>query len=154
MRFILICLISSLTLACSTSYKEQSSQGGLGVKATIIDDNVFEITSRINRDTPSYLRREYSIRKAAETSQQLGCTYFVAIGNTNQSFIQPSGKVNSGLQSLSNGSLVYISRSGTAYSVINPHGMVVKYVCFNERPDTVLPGLVFNAKYVLQSYKK
>ncbi|MCH2071454.1 hypothetical protein OHW25_04805 [Acinetobacter baumannii] len=151
MRLILLTLISTLIVGCSTSYKEASGIGNLGVKATIIDDNVFEVTSRINKNTPPYLRREYSIKKAAETSLKLGCTYFVAVGNIRQSFSQTPEKISSGLQRLNNGALVYTSKTGTQYNVVNPNGMVVKYVCFNEKPEAVLPGLVFNAKYILQS---
>lgn len=151
MRILLIGIITITLLGCATSYKNSSGINNLGVKSIIIDDNVFEVTSRINGYTPPYLRREYSIKKAAETAQKLGCTYFVAVGNTKQSFSQVSETVNTGLQKLGNGSLVYVSKSGTQYDVVNPNGMVVKYVCFNEKPDMVLPGLIFNAKYVLQS---
>lgn len=150
-RFLFLGILVSLFTGCSTPYKEASGLGNLGVKATIIDENVFEVTSRINGNTPPYLRREYSIKKAAETSLKLGCTYFVAVGNEAQAFSDVSKKVSTGLKVLENGALVYTSKSGTQYKVINPKGMVVKYVCFNEKPNAVLPGLVFNAKYVLQS---
>lgn len=151
MRIFLLAVLAVIITGCATSYREAGGPGNLGVKATIIDDNVFEVTSRINKSTPPYLRREYSVRKAAETSLKLGCNYFVAVGNVRQSFTQASHLVNTGLQKLDNGSLVYVSKSGTQYNVVNPSGMVVKYVCFNDKPDMVLPGLVFNAKYVLQS---
>ncbi|RRR16895.1 hypothetical protein CVV73_25450, partial [Enterobacter hormaechei] len=56
---------------------------------------------------------------------------------------------DAGLKTTPNG-VYYVSSAGTQYKLIKPSRNNT-YVCFNEKPNTVLPGLIYNVKYVLGS---
>lgn len=120
-----------------------------GVEATIIDDNVFQVRASVNGYTHKSIANQYALRKAAEVSKSLGCSYFSAINNTSQSYNQNISKVDAGLKTTPNG-VYYVSSAGTQYKLIKPSRNNT-YVCFNEKPNTVLPGLIYNVKYVLGS---
>ncbi|WP_332606106.1 CC0125/CC1285 family lipoprotein [Acinetobacter sp. ESBL14] len=132
---------------CTTPYQKMGASGG--VESTIIDDNVFQVKASVNGYTQKSVATQYAIRKAAEVSQSLGCNYYSAINNTSQSYDQNTSKTNSGLMT-ENGGVYYTTSAGTRYRIVKPSSRNT-YVCFNEKPDTVLPGLVFNIKYVLSS---
>lgn len=144
-------LFTLIISACSTPYQSVGLMGG--VKVTRIDDNVFQVNSITNGYTSLQTEREYALRKAAETSLELNCTYFAAIDNSSQSFDAVPQNVTSGLVTLSNGQTVYISSSGTKYRLEKPASNST-FVCFNEKPNAVLPGLVYKAQLVIESFKK
>ena len=143
-----IFFISLLALqGCTTPYQNMGASGG--VESTIIDDNVFQVKASVNGYTQKSVATQYAIRKAAEVSKSLGCNYYSAISNTSQSYNQNVSKTNTGLMTTSGG-VFYVSSAGTQYKIIAPSSRNT-YVCFNDKPNTVLPGLIFNVKYVLSS---
>ena len=132
---------------CTTPYQNMGASGG--GESTIIDDNVFEVKASVNGYTQKSVATQYAIRKAAEVSKSLGCSYYSAINNNSQTYDQNTSKTNIGLMT-DNGGVYYTSSVGTRYRLVKPSSRNT-YVCFNEKPNTVLPGLVFNVKYVLSS---
>ena len=148
MKLFLLSSLSIFILAgCTTPYQNMGASGG--VQSTIIDDNVFQVKASVNGYTQRSVATQYAIRKAAEVSQSLGCNYYSAINNTQQSYDQNISKTNTGLNSV-NGEIYYISSTGTKYRLIQPSNYNT-YICFKDKPNTVLPGLIFNVKYVLDS---
>ncbi|HGW3981557.1 hypothetical protein R4534_10710 [Acinetobacter baumannii] len=148
MKKIFLAALATVGLqACTTPYQEMGASGG--VEATIIDDNVFQVRASVNGYTHKSIANQYALRKAAEVSKSLGCSYFSAINNTSQSYNQNISKVDAGLMTTPNG-VYYVSSAGTQYKLIKPSRNNT-YVCFNEKPNTVLPGLIYNVKYVLGS---
>lgn len=122
-----------------------------------IDDNVFETRNTVgitgNRPSIADLANTMLL-SAASKSIELRCEYFVATENSSQSFRTPQGEVSEGLSRLSNGQVVYKTALGQIYTVKRPDPMANVFVCFSEKPNALLPGLVFNAKYVKQSLAK
>ncbi|WP_155468028.1 hypothetical protein [Acetobacter pasteurianus] len=147
-----LCLASmcvALSMTACTPYKSLGIMGG--VKATQIDDHIFEVASYVNGFSSHQLEHDYLLRKAAEVSLQAGCTYFVAVGTNEQNFMQVPQGTTEGLLSTQSG-IVYVSSSGNAYRIVKPN-VVNTIACFNRKPTAVLPGLVYNAHYVLNSLK-
>jgi hypothetical protein len=128
-----------------------------GVKSNTvqIDDKVFEIrNTRIygyGSQPSSADIANTMLSSAAKKSLTLGCEYFVATQNTSQSFNTPQGNVSEGLSRLDNGQVIYKTGQGQIYTVKRPDPAINVFVCFNKKPDSLLPGLVFNAKYVAES---
>jgi hypothetical protein len=145
---VVLAVLCTILAGCATPYKEFSLMGG--VKAVQIDDHVFDVASYVNGFSSWQTAHDHLLRKAAEVSLQAGCTYFVAVRNNEQSFSQPTEHVTEGLSRTSSGALVYRTASGTRYDVVKP-GMRNTIVCFNTKPNALLPGLVFNARYVMDS---
>ncbi|WP_148304516.1 hypothetical protein [Acetobacter pasteurianus] len=140
-------LVASLFISACTPYKNLGLMGG--VKATQIDDHIFEVASYVNGFSSRQLEHDHFLRKAAEVSLNAGCNYFVAIGTSEQNFVQIPQGTSEGLVSTRSG-IVYVSSSGNAYRVIKPD-VVNTIGCFTKKPNLVLPGLVYNAHYVLKS---
>ena len=145
MKFITI--ISSLFLAACVTAPE------LVTTTVQIDDRVFEVRNSNPRGhtIPSAVLANKMLSNASKKSLALGCEYFVATQNTSQSFKTPQGNISEGLSRLDNGQVIYKTGQGQIYSVIRPDPRVNVFVCFNQKPDALLPGLVFNAKYVAGS---
>ncbi len=152
-KLILSLIMTTILTACSTPYQERGLRGGVtGIR---LDDTIFEVTSSGNEFTGKGAIYRYGLRKAAEMSLSAGCKYFVAIDNQSQSFnVGVSGKnvVNQEL-SLMNGNLVYMM-NGAAYNVIKPRTYKNTFACFNNKPNALIPGLIFNAKYVIEDVSK
>lgn len=145
--------ISMLLAGCSTPYQERGLRGGVtGVR---LDDNIFEVTSSGNSFTSRGAIYRHGLRKAAEMSITAGCKYFVAIDNVSQVFnvgVSGNGVVNQEL-SLMNGNLVYMM-NGAVYNVIKPKTYKNTFACFNNKPTALIPGLIFNAQYVIEDASK
>ncbi|WP_410683914.1 CC0125/CC1285 family lipoprotein [Avibacterium paragallinarum] len=155
MRYILMLVVglSSLLYGCATPYQEMGLRGG--VVGTRLDDTIFEVRSSGNGFTGTDTIYRHGLRKAAEMSLAAGCKYFVAINNTSQSFnvgVSGNSTVNEGL-SLLNGKLVYFM-NGATYNVIKPSTYKNTFACFNNKPTALIPGLIFNAKYVIEDLSK
>jgi hypothetical protein len=118
-----------------------------------IDDRVFEVrnSNPHGRTIQSAIYANKMLSSASKKSIALGCEYFVATQNASQSFKTPQGNISEGLSRLDNGQVIYKTGQGQIYSVIRPDPRVNVFVCFNQKPDALLPGLVFNAKYVADS---
>jgi len=146
-NFLFFSLLALGVQGCTTPYQNMGASGG--VESTIIDDNVFEVKASVNGYTQKSVATQYAIRKAAEVSKSLGCSYYSAINNNSQTYDQNTSKTNIGLMT-DKGGVYYTSSVGTRYRLVKPSSRNT-YVCFNEKPNTVLPGLVFKVKYVLSS---
>ena len=136
-------------LGCSTPYQELGLRGG--VKGIRLDDTIFEVRSSGNGFTRTETVYRYGLRKAAEMSLAAGCNYFVAIDNSSQHFdvgLSNNSNVNEGL-SVVNGNMVYMMK-GAVYNVVRPVTRKNIFACFKDKPNALVPGLIFNAKYVLE----
>jgi hypothetical protein len=118
-----------------------------------IDDKVFEVRNNNTRghNIRDAVLANKMLSNAAKKSLSLGCDYFVATQNTKQSFNTPLGDISEGLTRLNNGQVVYKTGNGQVYTVTRPDSWVNVFVCFNQKPNALSPGLVFNAKYVADS---
>lgn len=135
-----------------------SACAGVKSNSVQIDDRVFEIRNTTSHNFflwgPTITHADVAnsmLAAAAKKALTLGCEYFVATQNLSQSFNTPQGNVSEGLSRLENGQVVYTTGRGQIYTVKRPDPKVNVFVCFNKKPDSLLPGLVFNAKYVAES---
>lgn len=147
-KFVLGALMFAL-VGCSTPYQELGLRGG--VKGIRLDDTIFEVRSSGNGFTRTETVYRYGLRKAAEMSLAAGCNYFVAIDNSSQHFdvgLSNNSNVNEGL-SVVNGNMVYMMK-GAVYNVVRPVTRKNIFACFKDKPNALVPGLIFNAKYVLE----
>jgi hypothetical protein len=120
--------------------------------AVQIDDRVFEVRTAGNVGSGATAPiANIMLSTAAKKALTMGCDYFVATENKSQSFNTPQGNVTEGLTRLNSGEVVYKTAQGQVYTVKRPDLRVNVFVCFNKKPDSLLPGLVFNAKYVAES---
>jgi hypothetical protein len=82
MRAILIILLFSLG-ACSTPYQSIGFSGG--VDAQQVTANTFRIVARGNAYTSGTTIQDYTLLKAAETTQRAGATHFMVISASDAS---------------------------------------------------------------------
>jgi hypothetical protein len=76
MRLLLV--ISLLALSgCATKYQDMGLTGG--VSAQQMTSDTYRIVARGNGSTPATMIQDYTMLKAAETTQQHGGTHFVVI---------------------------------------------------------------------------
>lgn len=146
----LLCFLTFILFitACVPIY-EHGIRGG--IKSMHIDDRVFEVSWENNDYVSAGDVYRANLRKASELSLETGCQYFAAVENETQTFTvgTMNNQVTDGLKNI-DGELIYVM-NGAIYRVIKPKAYRNTYVCFNEKPNALLPGLVFNAKYTLKS---
>lgn len=149
MKYLLLIISALFLLSCATPYQEKGLRGGVtGIR---LDDTIFEVTSSGNGYTGRNTIYRYGLRKAAEMSLAAGCKYFVAIDNNSQTLnvgTTSGSAVNDGL-SLLNSNLIY-SMNGAMYNVIKPKVYKNTFACFSQKPTSLIPGLIFNARYTIE----
>ena len=153
MKNILVASLIIFLAACVTNGKIKSN-------VVQIEDRVFEVRNTVtvsygygvdSRAASSADQANAMLFSAANKSAELGCEYFVATENSSQSFNTPQSEITEGLSRLNNGQVIYKTAQGQIYTVKRPAQDANVFVCFSEKPNALLPGLVFNTKYVKQS---
>jgi hypothetical protein len=147
MKYILSTFIAATLSGCAS----------VSPKITQIDDRVFQVSTtvhsgyRINLDdSPEGIAR-VTLKAAANKSIELGCPYFSAINNDTQSFKITSAQTSEEFTRSGDGTVIYKSEEGQIFRIIKPSQRGNTYLCFRAKPNALLPGLIFNSKYVAES---
>ena len=128
-------------------------------KVTQIDDRVFRVATTVYGgfkvgldDSPEGIARA-TIRAAATTAQEIGCSYFAAIKNDAQSFKPSATQTTDEFTKLPDGSYIYTADDGVRFRVVRPAQRNGTFLCFKKKPNALLPGLIYNTQLVMESTK-
>lgn len=129
-------LICFLLAGCSSKVPAPYS-------VTMLDDDIYTVSVSSRIASKSALNK-YMISKAARTAEQVGCSYFFAVGNDKQYFSSSNkNKLDERLNAEYGN--VYVASSGTRYKVVKPGSDENTFVCTKDKPNALLPGLYFKA---------
>jgi len=140
MRYIpIVVVILSLT-GCARSVIAPYS-------VNLVDDRIYVINVP---GTYEEVMRNYSVYRAAEQAEKLGCSYFFAINNNAQSLaVRGNNKMDNSFQQ-DNGVSYYID-GASRYKIVRPSGRSNMYACTTEKPNGIIPGLYYKSAVVVQN---
>jgi hypothetical protein len=123
---------------------------------TRIDEDVFQVRTTVyggykfSLDNSPEGIMNATLLAAAREAESIGCSYFAAIANDEQRIGMSSVQVTEGLAQQKDGTAIYKTSAGQIYRIVKPNSRGNTYACFKDRPTALLPGLLFNVKFMLQ----